>query len=289
MTSVLHGGPLGFVPVQHVPLPDAEHPGEQNAEHAGHHDVRVHHRVGVRAGVQGYQDALADPRGAADQFGDDVHDERHGDRDPQPGGDERRGARQDHHGEPAQAADPQHGGGVPGYRVQGPDAVADLDDKRPEDGERDKRELHPGRRPPQHETDREDGDHRDRLEELDHPDRAAVGEAVAADQRADGERGGDADGQADGPAFEGLPDRRPEHGRGGLVPERGGGRGHRGELISADHARRAQPLPEAERGGERREAQHVPGSLCHVCCLNSGVPAVTGQGSRSGTRPAARL
>jgi hypothetical protein len=201
------------MPVQQVPLRDGERPREQHAERSGDDDVRVHDGVGGRPGVLGEQDALADAAAAADQLGDDVHDQRHGDRHPQPGRDERPRARHDHQGELPGAAKAQHRRGVPHHRVQRPDAVADLDHQRPEHRERDQRELHRQRRAPQHQGDRQDRDDRDRLEELDHADHAAVGEAARADQRPEGERRGGADHQPDRPPFEGLADSRPQRGR----------------------------------------------------------------------------
>jgi hypothetical protein len=246
-------GALGLVPVQHVPLGDRECPGEQHAEDAGHHDVGVHLRVLARAGVLRHEDALADAGSAADQLGDDVDDQRDRHGDAQAGGDERGGAGQDHHEEPAGAAHPQHRRGVPDDRVEGADAVADLDDQRPEHGERDERELHRERRAPQHQAGRQDRDHRDGLEELDHADHRPVGEPVQRDEGADQERGGDADRQPDRPAFQRLPHRGPQRGRRREAPQRGRRLRHGGELIAADGPRRAQPLPEAERGGEDGE------------------------------------
>jgi hypothetical protein len=209
--------------VQHVALGHRERSGEQDAQDARDDDVGVHDRVGARAGVLRDKDALADAAAAADQLRDDVNDQRDRDGDAQAGGDERRRARQDDREELARAAHPQHGRGVADDGVQGPDAVADLDDERPEHRERDERELHRERRAPQHQADRQDRDHRDGLEELDHADDAAVGEAVHADERANQQRGDDADDQAERPALEGLAERRPQGGAVRLVPE--GGRG----------------------------------------------------------------
>jgi hypothetical protein len=244
--------------VQRVPLGDRERASEQHPEHACDHDVGVHDRVCVGTGVLREQDALPDAGAAADQLGDDGHDERDGGRDAQPGGDVRRRARHDHRGELARTADLKHARGIAHHRVERPDAVADLDDQRPEHGERDERELHRERRAPQHQGDRQDRDHRDGLEELDHADHAAVGEAGQSDERADEQRGRDPDCQADRPAFQGLADRRPQRPVGRLVPQGARGLRHRGELIGADDPRHAQPLPEAKRGGEHREPQPVP-------------------------------
>jgi hypothetical protein len=69
--------------VQGVPLGHRERAGEQDAEQAGGDDVGVHVRVGGRAGVLRDQDALPDAAAAADQLGDDVHDQRDRDRDAQ--------------------------------------------------------------------------------------------------------------------------------------------------------------------------------------------------------------
>jgi hypothetical protein len=195
--------------VQRVLLGNSEGTRQQHPEQAGDHDVGVHDRVGGGARVLRQQDALADAGAAADQLGDDVHDQRDGGRDAQARRDVRRRARHDHRDEPARAAQPQHGRGVAHHRVDRPDAVADLDHQRPEHRERDQRELHRERRAPQHETDRQDRDHRDRLEELDHADHAAVGELVQPDERADRHGGRGADGQPDRPAFQRLPDRGP--------------------------------------------------------------------------------
>jgi hypothetical protein len=211
------------VPAEHVALGHRERPGEQDAEYAGDHDVGVHDRVRARARVFRDEDALADAAAAADQLGDDVDDQRDRHGDAQAGRDERRGARQDHREELARSADLEHGRGVPYDGVEGPDAVADLDDQRPEHRERDERELHRERRAPQDQADRQDRDHRDGLEELDHADGAAVGEAVHADERADQQRGGGPGDQAEPPALEGLPDRAPQGRAARLVPE--GGRG----------------------------------------------------------------
>jgi hypothetical protein len=245
------------VPVQRVALGRRERPGKEDAEDARDHDVGVHLRVVARAGVFREEDALADAGAAADQLGDDVDDQRDRHGDAQAGRDERRCARQDHHEELARALDLEHGGGVPDDGVEGADTVADLDHQRPEHRERDKRELHRERGAPQDQADRQDGDHRDGLEELDHADGAPVGEVAAPDERADEQCGGDADDEAETPAFERLPDRRPQRGVRQQVPERGRGLGHRRELIIADDPRRAQPLPEAERGGENGEPQPV--------------------------------
>jgi hypothetical protein len=200
-------GALGLVPVQHVALGHGERPRQEDAEHPGDHDVGVHLRVLGRARVLREEDALADAGAAADELGDDVDDQRDRRGDAQAGRDERRGARQDHDQVLARSPDLEHGGGVADDGIEGADAVADLDDQRPEHGERDERELHRERRAPQHQADRQDRDHRDGLEELDHADDAAVGEAVEPDERADEQRGGNADHQAESPAFEGLPDR----------------------------------------------------------------------------------
>jgi hypothetical protein len=196
--------------VQHIPLGYRERPGQQDAEDARDHDVGVHRRVRARPGVLRDEDALAHAGAAADQLGDDGHDQRDRGGDAQSGRDERRGARQDHRKELARAADLQHGGGVPHDRVKRTNAVAHLDDQRPEHRERDEREFHRERRAPQDQADRQDRDHRDRLEELDHADGAPVREAAAPDQRADQQRRAGADDQAERPAFEGLPDRRPQ-------------------------------------------------------------------------------
>jgi hypothetical protein len=99
---------LRFVPVQHVPFRDGKRPREQHTEQPGHHDVGVHGGVGGRAGVLGEQDARADARAAADQFGDDVHDQRDRDRHAQARGDERGRARHDDQRELARASQPQH-------------------------------------------------------------------------------------------------------------------------------------------------------------------------------------
>jgi hypothetical protein len=198
------------VPAKHVALGHRERPGQQDAEYAGDHDVGVHDRVRARACVLRDEDALADAAAAADQLGDDVDDQRDRHGDAQAGRDERRGARQDHREKLARPLDLQHGRGVADDGVERADAVADLDDQRPEHGERDERELHGERRAPQDQADRQDRDHRDGLEELDHADDAAVGEAVHPDERADEQRGGGADDQADGPALEGLADRGPQ-------------------------------------------------------------------------------
>jgi hypothetical protein len=164
--------------VEHVALGYRECPRQQDAEDARDDDVGVHLRVVARAGVLREEDALADAAAAADQLGDDVDDQRDRHGDAQAGRDERRRARQDHREELARALDLQHGRGVPHDGVKGADAVADLDDERPEDGERDERELHRERRAPQDQADRQDRDHRDGLEELDHAGDAPVGEAV---------------------------------------------------------------------------------------------------------------
>ncbi|HEY7275107.1 MAG TPA: hypothetical protein VH594_04030 [Trebonia sp.] len=264
--------------MQYVALGHGERPREEDAKDAGDDDVGVHLRVLARARVLRDEDALADAGAAADQLGDDVDDQRDRDRDAQAGRDERRGARQGHREKLARTADLQHGGGVARDGVEGADAIADLDDQRPEYRERDQREFHRERRAPQDQADRQDRDHRDGLEELDHADDAPVREAVHPDERAEQQRGGDADDQAKCPAFEGLADRRPEHGLGDEVPECGRGLGHRGELISPDDPRRAQPLPEAERGGEDGKPQPV-----RQCAASEHVT-----GSRSWTRPAAR-
>jgi hypothetical protein len=263
--------------VQHVALGHGERAREEDAKDAGDDDVGVHLRVLARARVLREEDALADAAAAADKLGDDVDDQRDRHGDAQAGRDERRGARQDHREELARPFDLQHGRGVADDGVERADAVADLDDERPEHRERDQRELHRERRAPQDQADRQDRDHRDGLEELDHADDAAVGKAVHPDERADQQRGGGADGQADGPAFEGLADRGPQDGLREEVPERGRGLGHRRELIGPDHPRRAQPLPEAERGGEDDEPEPV----------RQRVASEHATGSRSWTRPAA--
>jgi hypothetical protein len=196
--------------VQQIPLGDAEHPGEHHPEHPRDDDVGVHDGVGERPGVFGDQDAFADAAATSDEFGHDVHDQGDRRRHPQPRGDERRGARQDHHGELAYPAHPQHGRRVPDHRVERPHAIADLDDQRPEHRERDERELHSQRRAPQHQGDRQDRDDRDGLEKLDDPGRAAVSEPIQPDQRADEDRRAGADRQPDRPPFQRLAHRRPQ-------------------------------------------------------------------------------
>lgn len=109
-------------------LGDREQAGEQDPEQPGDQNVRVHDGVGGGTGVLGGEDPLPEAAAAADQFGDDVDDQRDRHGNPQPGGDEWRGAGQYHHQEPPYAAHLQRRRRVPDRRVDRPDSVEHLDD-----------------------------------------------------------------------------------------------------------------------------------------------------------------
>ena len=192
----------------------------------------------------------------------------------------------DHREELARRRGPAARWWCPDHRVEGADAVADLDDQRPEHRERDERELHRQGRAPQHQADRQDRDHRDGLEELDHADDAAVGEAVQPDERADQQRGGDADDQAERPALEGL--RRPRSTARtsvDLVPAARSRSGtSRGTRRPGSPPPRSAPARGRARRRGRRAAARTSGSAGR-CGRGRRLHA---RGSRSATRPAAR-
>jgi hypothetical protein len=88
---------MRFVPVQQMPFHHRKKASQQDTQQPRDQDVCVHDGVGGGAGVFRGQDPLAEAAAAADQLGDDVHDQGDGHRHPHSSGDERGGAGQDYH------------------------------------------------------------------------------------------------------------------------------------------------------------------------------------------------